>query len=344
MSRTTPTPSPVAGDDRATARRTLRTVAVAACVPYLSLKAAWIAGSRVGIPEGSVLLAHETTMRVVNAATVLMDACVVVLALLLSRPWGRRVPSWLLALPMWAAAGLLTPIMAGFPAQVVLRVTGFASGERTPGERPFLDEWVYFVVYPGFIVQGLALGALFVLYARERWAHLWRGLAGEPAGRLPGRGQRIAVVAAALLAAMPITVHLMWATGHRSGLSGALGRQYDAEAAVQDAAWVLYAGATVVGVVLLLARPERLLPRFARAWVPARTPLWLPLLLAGAGSAAVGCWGGWLLLASAVGGQGGDQAATPLMLVTYAVQMIIGLLVLGAGARFFSGRAAARTP
>ncbi|MGW0293845.1 hypothetical protein [Streptomyces tuirus] len=35
------------------ARRILRAVAVVSCVPYLGLKTAWIAGSHVGIPEGT---------------------------------------------------------------------------------------------------------------------------------------------------------------------------------------------------------------------------------------------------------------------------------------------------
>ncbi|EPH39364.1 putative (2E,6E)-farnesyl diphosphate synthase [Streptomyces aurantiacus JA 4570] len=116
--RTSPT-EPLSG-----ARRLLRAAAVASCVPYLSLKVAWIAGSHVGIPEGSSLLEHRGLMAAANSLTVLMDGAVIVLALLLTRPWGRRVPAWLLGLPMWAATGLLLPIMAGFPAQLAVRALG----------------------------------------------------------------------------------------------------------------------------------------------------------------------------------------------------------------------------
>ncbi|MEU5053235.1 hypothetical protein [Streptomyces sp. NPDC021096] len=316
-------------DDHATARRVLRATAVVACAPYLSLKVAWIAGSRIGIPEGSVLLDNGTTLRAANAVTVLMDACVIVLALLLTRPWGRRVPSWLLALPMWGATGLLTPIMVGFPAQVALRVLGVTSAEAPSAGRPFLDEWVFSVVYGGFIVQGLALGTLFVLYARRRWSHLWQGHTGGKSAALRGRGQRLAATAAAVLALAQAGVHLMWAAGARSGLSQALVREYDADNALQDAAYVLYGAVAVVGLVLLLRRGGRVLP------------LRVPLLLAGTGSAAVGCWGGWMLAAALIGGNAGDRAATPLMMITYAVQMIVGLLVLAAGARYFARRAAA---
>ena len=92
-------------------RKALRAVAIAACLPYIGLKAAWIAGSHLGIPEGSELRepGERTAMIAINAVSVVMDAAVVVLALLLTRPWGRRVPAWLLALPVWCACGLLAP-------------------------------------------------------------------------------------------------------------------------------------------------------------------------------------------------------------------------------------------
>lgn len=143
-------------------RRALRAVAVVSCVPYLSLKAAWIAGSRIGIPDGSSLLEHRATMAVANSVTVLMDAAVIVLALVLTRPWGLRAPAWLLGLPAWVATGLLAPIMAGFPLQVLVDVLGGSTSTAAAEGEPFLDAWVFGVVYTGFIVQGLTLGALFV--------------------------------------------------------------------------------------------------------------------------------------------------------------------------------------
>lgn len=53
-------------------RRILRGVAIAACVPYLLLKTAWVFGSHIGIPEGSRLLDADTPLLVGNAAGVLM--------------------------------------------------------------------------------------------------------------------------------------------------------------------------------------------------------------------------------------------------------------------------------
>ncbi|NYV76049.1 hypothetical protein HW445_17295, partial [Streptomyces sp. UH6] len=160
----TPVTAPAVAAGTTPARRLLRATAVVACLPYLGLKAAWIAGSRVGIPDGSALLDHRVTMAVANGLSMLLDSGVIVLALVLTRPWGRRVPALMLALPAWVATGLLAPIMAGYPLQLVARA--FAGGVATGADarrEPFLHEWVFAVVYAGFIVQGLALGALFVL-------------------------------------------------------------------------------------------------------------------------------------------------------------------------------------
>ncbi|NEC69547.1 hypothetical protein G3I41_33965, partial [Streptomyces sp. SID9727] len=196
------------------ARAVLRSVAIVSCLPYITLKTAWVAGSRVGIPDGSGLLDHRALMAVANGGSVLMDGAVVVLALLLTRPWGLRVPAWLLALPVWTATGLLLPIMTGYPAQLLVRTLGGSTGgAEAAGGRPFLSEWVFGVVYGGFILQGLSLGALFVLYARERWGRLWQGALGELPASPTAPALRVAAVVASLLALAPGTAHLLWAAG-----------------------------------------------------------------------------------------------------------------------------------
>lgn len=134
-------------------RALLRILAVASCLPYLSLKAAWIAGSHIGIPDGSVLLDHPTLMAVANSGTVLMDGTVIVLALLLTQAWGRRVRAWVLALPMWVATGLLLPIMAGFPLQL-LRIA-----ERT-------DDFYALQALDALFVAAAVAGVLLLAFRR----------------------------------------------------------------------------------------------------------------------------------------------------------------------------------
>ncbi|SDK86959.1 hypothetical protein [Streptomyces indicus] len=311
------------------ALKALRALAIAACVPYLSLKLVWISGGRTGIPDGSALLEHRTTMLVANTVTVLMDACVIVLALLLTRPWGLRVRSWLLTVPMWAATGLLLPIMTGFPLQLLIRVSGGSVRTQTAKE-PFLDGWVFSVVYGGFIVQGLALGALFAAYARRRWGYVWRGRIADlasDAGLSPDTGGRLLACAATVCAVLPVTVHLMWALGADTGLNTATADNRAGDYYALEAMNALYPLAAVTGALLLTFGWGR------------RLRLRLPLGLVWAGSAATACWGGWLLLGSAGAGDVAEQP-TGLMVLTYAGAVITGLLALSTGVRHAHRRAA----
>ncbi|WP_447036641.1 hypothetical protein [Streptomyces sp. DSM 118878] len=319
----------------ARSRRVLRLAALVACVPYLSLKLAWIFGSHLGIPEGSTLLDHRVVMIFGNGLTVLMDGAVIVLVLLLTRPWGLRAPTRLLVPPMWAATGLLVPIMAGFPLTQLVRViaggSGDGSGSGSGGSaEPFLDAWVFGVVYTGFIVQGIALGSLFVLYSRDRWGHLWRGrLRDVPGGH--GRARRVTAVAAALLALWPAALHLLWAAGATTGLSEARIEENGSDFSVLEWLNALYLAAAVAGGLLLAFHRRPALP------------VKVPLALAWLGPGAVGCWGGWLLFGSltTLGDAAGRPTAT--MLLTYAVHVIVGTLVAVVGAGFLGERARAAT-
>ncbi|MFC5171808.1 hypothetical protein [Streptomyces mutomycini] len=323
--RTTGTP-PAVRNGRA--RVLLRVLAIVSCLPYLSLKVAWTAGSQVGIPDGSPLLDHRTTMAVVNGGTVLMDGAVIVLALLLTQAWGRRVRAWTLALPMWVASGLLLPIMAGLPVQLlVAAVTG-----RSPASadsRSFLDDWVFALVYPGFVVQGLALGALFALYARDRWGHLWQGALRDLPASPTGPALRAAAVAASLLAVVPATMHLLWAAGSAAGLNGTGTTERTDDFHALQALDALFVAAAVAGVLLLAFRRSGGLS------------LKVPLVLAWGGSGAVACSGGWMSVASLAGVAEAADRPTTAMGLTYAVQMLVGMLVVTLGAYFFAERAAA---
>ncbi|MEU6178205.1 hypothetical protein [Streptomyces coeruleorubidus] len=308
-------------------RRLLRAVAVLSCVPYLGLKAAWIAGSHLGIPEGSSLLDDRLTMAVINSLSVLLDSAVIVLALVLTRPWGLKVPAWLLAFPVWVATGLLAPIMAGFPAQLVVRAFGGGS-PPDQGHEPFLHEWVFAVVYSGFILQGIALGGLFVLYARDRWGYLWRGRVWElPLGAV-GPAHRALAAVAAVLALLPLTLHILWACGGTAGLSEGRAADRSGDFHVLEAVYAVFLVAAVAGGFLLAFRRGRALP------------VAVPLGLAWVGSGAAACWGGWLTLASLGGVEDIADRPTPLMNLAYAGQMLVGFLIAAIGAYYFAERSA----
>ncbi|MGW2324779.1 hypothetical protein ACWC5C_03320 [Streptomyces sp. NPDC001700] len=312
-------------------RRALRAIAVLACLPYIALKVAWIAGSHVGIPEGSDLRRPEErpVLLAFNGVSVLMDAAVVVLALLLTRPWGARVPAWLLALPVWCAGGLLAPIMTGFPAQLLVKALGDGAGAgAVADDSRFLADWVFGLVYGGFILQGLALGALFTLYARDRWGHLWRGRIADLPADSPTRGaQRLTAVVATVLTVPPAATHALWAGGSTAGLSAARAADRTSDFYVLEAMYVVFALATAAGALTLAFRAGH------------RLRLVVPLGLAWIGSGALACWGAWLTLTGLASGDGA-KAPSAVMNMTYAVQMIVGLLVLTAGAYFLGERGA----
>ncbi|UQX00583.1 hypothetical protein [Streptomyces sp. RerS4] len=290
-------------------RRVLRAAAMAATLPYLALKAAWLAGSDLGIPAGSVLLEPGAFFVVANSVTLAMDACVILLVLVLTRPWGLRVPAPLLTFPVFVATGLLTPITVAFPAQLLVRALGMGAGEAArAAQEPFLDPWVYGVVYGGFIVQGLALAGLFVPYARQRWGGVWQGALGR---RLPSPTGVVAGVAA-VTGAVVGAIHLYWAFGGGAGLPAGRGAVYSAETGVVSATHALCVLGAAVGAVVL-ARGGRL---------PARRPLALTWICA----AAALNWGAWLMLAVLAPDGGTGEQVTAAMFLTYAGQTITGLL------------------
>ncbi|MFI6149389.1 hypothetical protein [Streptomyces sp. NPDC051109] len=301
-------------------RRILGAAALAATVPYLCLKGAWVAGSRIGIPDGSVLLGPGMFFKVANAVTLVMDAAVIVLVLVFTRPWGRRVPAWLLTLPVFVATGLLVPIVVAFPGQLLVRAVGLGPDAAAQAARePFLDPWVFNVVYGGFIVQAIALAALFVPYARERWGGLWQGVQGE---RLPSPTGVVAG-AAAVLAAAVAAVEFTWAFGGTAGLSASQVAQFNPEAGVVFATYgmcTLVAGAGAVNLARGGARPAR--------WA---------LAVAWTGAAAAASWGLWLLI-SCAGTADPAKAVTAELVLTYAGQTITGLLAAAVLVRFLASR------
>ncbi|WP_328316836.1 hypothetical protein [Streptomyces sp. NBC_00388] len=328
MTTTLPGPAPAPPAHPSRPRAVLRAAAILSCGPYLALKTVWVAGGRTGIPDGSTLLDHRGAMIAGNSGSVLLDSCVIVLALLLTQPWGRRVPAWLLILPMWVATGLLAPVMTGFPVQLLVHGLAGSTAPAAPGP-PFLDEWVFDVVYAGFIVQGLALGTLFVLYARDRWGHLWRGRAGELPARTPTAPvQRATAVAATVFALLPCVMHTLWACGVRAGLGTARAADRTGDFYALEAVFAVFTAVTAAGVLLLAFR-----------W-SGRLPVRVPLALSWTGSSALACWGGWLLLSSLASGgpAGSGRTPTQLMTLTYSVQMTVGMLVLTAGACFLAER------
>jgi hypothetical protein len=189
------------------------------------------------------------------------------------------------------------------------------------------------VVDTGLIIQALALGALFVLYARARWGHLWRGPISGLAGQARTRGvQRGTALVASAVVLVPVTAHLLGATGSTSGLTATQIADRSSDFYPLEAGYVVFAVMTVSGLLLLAFPPAGALP------------LRLPQSLTFVGSAALACWGGWggWMMLTALENRDPSRRISEQMNLTYSMQILAGMLVFTIGAYFFAERAAQR--
>ncbi|MBO1420209.1 hypothetical protein, partial [Streptomyces sp. FH025] len=301
--------------------------AVAATVPYLTLKLLWLTGHPVGADDPEEL----DRLWLVNLLTFGMDAIAVALALAFVRPWGRRAPAGLVAFPMWVATGLLGTILVALP--LVLLSTLLLGPEHSDrhDDGKGLGSWVFFMVYGGFTVQGLALITAFVLYARRRWAGLFR----ERIGDLPHSPtlvvQRSLGCVAALLGLGVAVARAYWAAGGAVGLPVALAQERPRGTAVMDA---------VVAVMAVAAPAALLVPVFRIR--PGRRLLG-PLLVAWTAAGSLFGWGCWQAVAfgTTMTRVTDLRMAVPgLLPLVQTAQVVAGVLVLAVGAVALTERAA----
>lgn len=277
---------------RVTVARALRSwigwVAVVAPIPYLCLKVAWVAGSRLGITEPGDLTG--STYRAANVASIGADLIACVVALALFQPFGRRLPGWLVLGPMWLATGFLGVILVLAPISAP-----FAAASSTGRG---LAGWVYLLVYGSFLIQGAALLSLFALYATERWGPPASSQAiSSPAGVTTGISRTVGTVVAACCVALA-AAYLAWASGvFRLGVNVTV---------VDRLTLVVYAGVALVTASGLRAIRRDDLTAGAR---------WTGISLLWTGSAGMGTWGCYYLSLAA---WRPDQAATSLVLAAVA--------------------------
>ncbi|TYB43435.1 hypothetical protein [Actinomadura chibensis] len=238
---------------------------VAACVPYLSIKAAWLSGSTVGWNDADA--ARESALYVGNAISLAMDATAVLVALAFTFPWGRRVPAWLVLVPMWVAAGLLAPIALAVPLGSVLQVLFSSQPLVEPGGA--LQGWVYGVVYTGFTLQGAGLVTAFVLYARDRWAFVFAVRAEDVPRGATHRLQVLLARTAAVFAALFAAVHLFWAFGGTAGLIAEEHLSRGPARQTVDGVMGLLALVGAAALLALVGRARRFAVPLAGAWVGA---------------------------------------------------------------------------
>jgi hypothetical protein len=224
--------------------------AFGAAMVYVLLKVVWILGSRVGVTDLGGLSRTEWALD--NVSTGLLGAAGAVVALATVRPWGMRVPVWLLTVPMWVGAGLLAPFLVLMPAAAVFAAFGWWSPPPTAESAgPTLAPWVFVLVYGSFIVLGAGLVVAFPAYVRARVGFAVRGTVGEvPPGVTHAAQVPLAWAAAGLAVALAVW-RLSWAAGSGAGLRPETRDAWLRLGDVVTAAQVLCAAA---GVLVLVHR------------------------------------------------------------------------------------------
>lgn len=242
---------------------------IAAMLPYLTIKLAWLAGSDVGVTEPGAMLAGP--MAAANAVTAGMELFGAALVLALVQRWGLRVPAIFLLLPLWVGTGLLGPVVTGAPLAALVRLVAGdqAVGESAAAGANVLQPWVYFVVYSGFILQALGLTWVAVHHVRARWGRLLASTSGAGSGD-PAPGRRVLLsVAVAALTVPAVCARCYWAFGGEPA-AGTVTRTLD----VVAAAFVV---AGVAGLYSLLwHRPQGMVlgTPIAAVWLGAGTMTW----------------------------------------------------------------------
>ncbi|MEU5222394.1 hypothetical protein AB0G55_06990 [Streptomyces toyocaensis] len=203
--------------------------------------------------------------RAINAATAFLAAVGIVLAMAFSRPWGERLPAWLVALPVWVGTGLLVPMLLLAP------VLGPAAMNRDQ-DAGSPDFWIYeqILVMISLVGVGVGLPVALAGYARARWPEALRGplRCAEPVGgtrQLQVTLARLVAVGCVLLAC----VKVFWAAGGTLGLDADELDRRDLwwhMLSLSTAAWAL-AGAWGILVLTAHRGSRRFLPPMAAAWV-----------------------------------------------------------------------------
>ncbi|MBE1491304.1 hypothetical protein [Plantactinospora soyae] len=192
--------------------------AVAASGIYVALKVLWICGSGIGIDDlGDI---SRTRWVLDNALTGTLGVIGMIVGLATVRPWGTRLPVWLLGVPMWVGAGLLAPFVVVLPASGIFFALGWwaPTSPAADSTQPLLQPWIFLIVYGSFLVLGVALAIALALYARDRFAVLVRGTVAEgEVGATHGVQVPLAWLAGVLAAGLVI-LRLYWALGGTAGL------------------------------------------------------------------------------------------------------------------------------
>lgn len=241
-------------------RRISGNAAAIAVAPYLFIKILWAFGLFVPTEEMA-----GADWRAINAATAVLAAVGITLAMAFSRPWGNKLPAWLVALPVWVGTGLLVPMLLLAP------VLGPAAMSKDK-EAGAPDFWIYeqILVMISLVGAGIGLPLALLGYARARWPEALGGPldCGEP----HGSSRALQAIIAKLLAVGCVllgVVKIYWAAGGTLGIDPDRLDGRDVWwhlLTLSTGVWAL-AGAWGLVVLTTCRGSRRFLPPMGAAWI-----------------------------------------------------------------------------
>jgi hypothetical protein len=154
------------GAGAASSARTWRTrwAGYAACAWALAFAAVhlyWGLGGAAGLPPGRSL-ADNTALFVIDLVAIPLCLAAAALALALARPWGGRLPRWLLLGGAWGAAALF--VVHALPTVVDAAILALG---RRPRALTAEDRFSLFLYEPWFLLGGVLFGAAAWRHMRE---------------------------------------------------------------------------------------------------------------------------------------------------------------------------------
>jgi len=231
-----------------------------AITPYLLIKIAWTFGFFMPTEQMS-----DASWRTANAVTMILAAVGILLAMAFSRPWGERLPGWLVALPVWVGTGLLIPMLLLAP---VLGPAAMIRDQEAGASNIWAYEQIFVMV--SLVGVGICLPIAFVGYAKARWPEALGGPVNFEG--LQGNSQQLQLTLARLVAAGCIllgVIKMYWAAGGIVGIYPAMLESRDVWWRLLSLSTGVWAFAGAWGLLVLTTRrgSSRFLPPMAAAWV-----------------------------------------------------------------------------
>jgi len=234
--------------------------AAIAVTPYLLIKIAWTFG--LFLPTEQM---GDASWRAINAATVVVAAIGILLAMAFCRPWGERLPAWLVALPVWVGTGLLVPMLLLVP------VLGPAAMTRDK-EAGAADFWGYeqIFVMVSLVGVGICLPLALAGYAKARWPEALGGPI--DCRQLPGHTRQLQITLGRIVAAGCIllgVIKVFWAVGGTLGIDPGMLDDRDLWwhlLTLSTGGWA-FAGAWGLLVLTTRRGSRRFLPPMVAAWI-----------------------------------------------------------------------------